>query len=414
MASTMLLITPTALAESSFTATAGRPFASNSVWNTPIKSSPTLMSNSTAIAARLSAGQHLADLNDYAIPIYNVTATSPIVSVRCTEPWGTCPLPSAIHLPAGALPNVGSDHAMVDIDWSVSPPVSYDFWGANNPSRSSISTAWGGITYNLTNGSGIWPGGGTYGSATATNVSRLGGIIRIREMQAGVIPHALAIGSNIACAGYFRYPAAKTDGPDTAANCVPEGTRIRLNPSINISSLPFGERVIAQALQSYGAYVVDQAGATVAIGFEADPSLIGKSGQIPAVYQSAGLAWDYYDMTDIPWTGLQVLQEWDGNPDVTAPSAVSGLTTTNVSGHSVALAWYASSDGQGSGVAGYYLWRGDVTGQTWTMVASGATPALTDTTAQPNQTYLYGVRAVDGVGIISASSNIVYVQTPAF
>ncbi len=412
--SAMVLIAPTALAEASFTAVAGRPFASNSVWNTAITSRPALISNSAAIVARLSGGQHLADLNDYAVPIYNATPASPAVSVQCTEQWGTCPLPSAVRLPAGALPNSGSDHAMVDIDWSVSPPVAYEFWGANNPSGSTISTAWGGIAYNLANGSGIWPGGGTAGSATATNVSRLGGVIRLREIQAGVIPHALVVASSAACSGYFRYPAAKTDGQDTNANCIPEGARIRLNPSINVSSLPYGQQVVAKALQTYGAYVVDQSSAPLAMVFEGDPSLIGKSGQIPAVYQNAGFAWDYYDMNAIPWTGLQVLQQWDGNSDTTAPSAASRVTATTVSARSVTLAWQASSDGQGSGVVGYYLWRGDPTGQTWTMVASGSVPTLTDTTAQPGQTYLYGVRAQDGLGYLSVSSNIVSVKTPAY
>lgn len=49
-----------------------------------------------------------------------------------------------------------------------------------------------------------------------------------------------------------------------------------------------------------------------------------------------------------------------------------------------------------------------------TIVASGSAPPLTDTTVQPNQTSLYGVRAQDGVGQISASSNIASVQTPAY
>ncbi|MUL63767.1 hypothetical protein BOO86_04760 [Mycobacterium sp. CBMA 234] len=414
MASVMVLVAPTAVGESSFTAVAGRPFASNSVWNTPIKSRPTVASNSPTIVARLNAGQHVADLNDYAIPIYNATASSPVVSVQCTEPWGPCPLPSAMRIPSGARPNIGSDHAMINIDWSVSPPVSYDFWDASVVSPNTISTAWGGITFNLASGSGIWPGGGTAGSATATNVSRLGGVIRMREIQAGIIPHALAIASSIACSGYFRYPAAKTDGQDTDANCIPEGSRIQLNPSINVSSLPYGQQVIAKALQTYGAYVVDRSAVPIAMVFEGDPNLIGQSGQIPRVYQSAGLAWDYYDMTAIPWTGLQVLQQWNGNADTTAPSAPARVTATSVSARSVTLAWQASGDGQGSGVVGYYLWRSDPSGQSWTMVASGSAPTLTDPTAQPNQVYLYGVRAQDGVGLISSSSNIATVQTPAF
>lgn len=412
IASTAILIAPTAGAESSFTGAAGRPFASTSVWNSAITSNPALISNSAAIVARLSIGQHVANLNEFGIPIYNASASSPVVSVRCTQAWGPCPLPTAVRLPAGALPNTGSDHALISIDWSANPPVSYDFWGAAQPSGGTISTSWGGITYDLANGSGIGPGGGTSGSATATNVSRLAGVVRMREIQAGLIPHALAIASSLACPGYFRYPASHTDGFDASANCVPEGSRVQLDPSINVGALPYGQQVIAKALQTFGAYVVDNAGASIAVVFESDPSLIGKPGQIPAAYQSAGLAWDYYDMNAIPWSRLRVLQQWDGNVDVTPPTAPAGVTAVSVAPTSVTVAWQASNDGQGSGVVGYYLWRGDPSGQYWTMVASGSSATLADRSALPGQTYLYGVRAQDGVGRLSSSSNIISVRTP--
>ncbi|MUL62071.1 fibronectin type III domain-containing protein [Mycobacterium sp. CBMA293] len=412
LATVVSAVTPLALAAATFTPTSGRPFASTSVWNSAIVSNPAMMANSAAMAARLNSGQHIADLNDYAIPIYNAVPTSPVVSVQCTEPWGTCPLPSSIRLPAGAIPNAGSDHALVNIDWSTNPPISYEFWDANIATGNSITTAWGGITVNLLNGSGIQDGGGTVG-ATATNVSRLAGVIRLREIQDGVIPHALAIASSVACTDYFRYPAAKTDGRDISANCVPEGTRVQLNPAINISSLPIGEKIIAKALQTYGAYVIDQSAVPVAMAFEGDSSLIGKSGQLPAVYRNAGFAWDYYDMVHIPWSGLRVLQQWNGRADTTAPTAPASVTATSVAARNVTVAWYPSSDGQGSGVAGYYLWRSDTSGRSWTLVASGTPANLVDTTAQPSQTYLYGVRAQDGVGNISAASNIIQVQTPS-
>ncbi|MUL45451.1 fibronectin type III domain-containing protein [Mycobacterium sp. CBMA293] len=70
-------------------------------------------------------------------------------------------------------------------------------------------------------------------------------------------------------------------------------------------------------------------------------------------------------MTAIPWTGRQVLQQWDGNTYTTAPSAPARVTATSASGRSVTLAWQASTDGQGSGVVGYYLWRRDRWGQSW-------------------------------------------------
>ncbi|WP_370064493.1 hypothetical protein [Mycobacterium sp. MAA66] len=299
-----------------------------------------------------------------------------------------------------------------DIDWSTSPVTAYEFWQANSPSSGAISTAWGGTAVDVKTGPGIAAGGGTTGSATASNVSRLAGVIRMREIQAGSIPHALEIGSSFACTGYFRYPAAKTDGPSTNANCIPEGARIQLDPSVNISSLPAGEKAIAAALQTYGAYVCDTAGSPFALAFEGDPSLIGQSGQVPMAYSNAGLSWDYYDMTDIPWSSLRVLQQWNGGTDTAAPTTVTGVTASNVAANGATISFSPSSDGQGSGVVTYNLWRGDASYNNWVQVATGPATTLTDTTAAPNTTYNYAVRAQDGVGNISVSSANVMVTTP--
>jgi len=403
IASAMLVVTPVAIADSSFTATSGRPFAANSVWNSAIPPRPAVMHDSAGLVAQLNSGQHTADLNDYAIPIYDASATSPDVAVSCTEGWGACPLPSRIRLPGGAVPNVGSDHAMVVIDWSTVPSTSYEFWDAADPSDNTIRTAWGGTAPNVQNGSGTAYDAGTTGSATATNVSRLAGVIRLREMQAGSIPHALVIATSAACSDYHRYPAAKTDGPYTGADCIPEGARIQLDPSADITSLPPGQQIIARALQMYGAYVIDTSSAPFAMAFEADPTLIGRHGHVPAAYSAAGLSWDYYDMSSIPWQHLQVLQQWDGAPDTAAPTTPTALTATDVADNSVTLAWTPSADGQGSGVAGYYLWR-SLDGSSWTAVGGTTATTLTDTTARRGLTYHYSVQAVDGVGNYSMSS----------
>ncbi|MUL49489.1 fibronectin type III domain-containing protein [Mycobacterium sp. CBMA293] len=409
-----MLVAPLAHADSAFTATSGLPFATTSVWNTVIRSSPALMPNSASIVANVNSGEHTADLNDYAIPIYNATASSPTVSVTCTNTgWGTCPIPSTIHLPAGAIPNAGSDGVIEDIDWSTNPVTAYEFWQANKPAGGAISTAWGGTAVDVKTGTGIAAGGGTTGSATATNVSRLAGDIRMREISAGLIPHALEVASVFTCTGYFRYPAAKTDGPSTVANCIPEGARIQLDPSVNISSLPAGQKAIAKALQTYGAYVCDTANSPFALAFEGDPSLIGQSGQVPAVYSNAGLSWDYYDMNSIPWSSLRVLQQSNGAADTTAPATVTGVTATSTAANGATIAFNPSSDGQGSGVATYNLWRGDASYNNWVRVASGSATTLTDTTASPSTTYNYAVRAQDGVGNISLSSATVTVTTPS-
>jgi hypothetical protein len=70
------------------------------------------------------------------------------------------------------------------------------------------------------------------GSATSLSLFR-------GRTGSAVIDHALAIGIDeaAATAGRFVFPAKPTDGADTSASAIPEATRFRLNPAINIASL---------------------------------------------------------------------------------------------------------------------------------------------------------------------------------
>jgi hypothetical protein len=83
--------------------------------------------------------------------------------------------------------------------------------------------------------------------------------------------------------------------------------------------------------------------------------------------------------------------------DVTAPTAPSGLTAATSKGSKVALSWTASSDGSGSGVASYRIFRNGV------QVATKAATTYTD--APGNGTWSYTVKAVDVAGNVSAASN---------
>lgn len=87
-----------------------------------------------------------------------------------------------------------------------------------------------------------------------------------------------------------------------------------------------------------------------------------------------------------------------------SPTNVS-LTGTGVSvgSHSVALTWDASVS---SGVTGYFVYRGNVTGGPYTKQNLAADPnlAFTDPTVTSGQTYFYVVTAVDGSGVESSFS----------
>jgi hypothetical protein len=101
----------------------------------------------------------------------------------------------------------------------------------------------------------------------ASGTPYIAGLLRVEEIEAGEINHALAVGTpvnrrKISEDAEWEYelcsPAARTDGWGFGPQFIPEGARIQLNPNLDLDSLNLSEdaEIIARALQEYGAYVV--------------------------------------------------------------------------------------------------------------------------------------------------------------
>ena len=285
----------------------GRPFAATGPWNTPIPANPALDPKSaTMIDGITPSGAGItANLYAYGNPVYNSTASDPLVTVNCLENWGTCDLEQQqIRIATTANPANGSDGALVIVDFSTG--TVYDFWQARKISDTQWETSWGTRTP-LSDDNGARAGGS---GATGAGFNVLAGTVRTFEIAQGSIPHALTFSSSNSCTSVYRYPATKTDGNKSTANCLPEGARIQLDPSINvraIAGITKGEIAVAEALQKYGAYNRDNGQAPIAMAFEA-PS--GEADPYPA----AGLARDYWNMPHIPVDSLRVI-----NASVTQP-----------------------------------------------------------------------------------------------
>jgi len=246
-------------------------------------------------------GYGIANLSQYGVAVYETDGSAPTHRVDCTMAWGPCDLEQQpVPIPDGAQPSSGSDGAMVVLDRSTGR--SYDFWQARPSADGSWSTSWAGIAD--TNGDGYTPGA----AQTGAGVPRIAGVVRTFEIEQGHIPHALAFSTTNACEGTFRYPASKTDGGSGRADCIPEGARIQLDPQVDVAAIPGiapGELAVARALQTYGAYAMDNGGAKMAFIFET-PSP-GED-----TYTAAGLDHDFFRLQHIPWQNLRVLQQWDG------------------------------------------------------------------------------------------------------
>jgi hypothetical protein len=282
-----------------------RYWSADSPFNSPIPENPRLDPQSTAMTAHLST-KVVFNMYEFGIAIHRADSSTPEADVYCLADWGTCPTDSLnpIPIPADMKPPPGSDGNTVIVDWLQRLAISLHQPHAN--SDGSWSATW--VTVTNLNGSGVPPEGGN-----GSGVSHLAGVVEVDEIAGGHIDHALAFSTEVACRDLLRYPARKTDGQSTVPDCVPEGTRVQLDPSIDVDQLavPDGVKTVARALQEYGAYAVDRGGAPLALYFQVAPD--ARDGFPGRVYADAGLTNDYFSTEEVPWHRLRVLNSWDGS-----------------------------------------------------------------------------------------------------
>jgi hypothetical protein len=154
-------------------------------------------------------------------------------------------------MPTNATQSPDTDGHLMIVDDSTG--CEYDFFAAKKATDGSWS-AYGTATFK----NGMYASHSPW-AVRASGVALGAGLIRASEVQAGVIPHALAIALPNTDSSTYVSPATHSDG--RTAGGIPMGARLQLNPSFDISTLPADQRVIAKALQTYGAYVVETSGA---------------------------------------------------------------------------------------------------------------------------------------------------------
>ncbi|MEP1122264.1 MAG: hypothetical protein ABJH68_00055 [Ilumatobacter sp.] len=242
-----------------------------------------------------------AMLVDYGIPIYVAGPDTPLVEISCTDTGrGVCGPErlSPIRMPAGATPNDGSDGALVIVD--TIGRTTHELWRASEQADGSWTAQWG--SSNDIDGDAIAENGGS-----GSGVSRLGGVITVDELAAGTIPHALAIASSATCAQAWRAPAWTTDGRTESDDCIEMGSRLQLDPSIDLDSLSLttAERMVGEALQVYGGYIVDSSASELALFVEREDE--ARNGEIGPVAEMIGFRWDYDPLSGLPWDRLRVI-----------------------------------------------------------------------------------------------------------
>ncbi|HEU4657676.1 MAG TPA: hypothetical protein VFR97_09135 [Capillimicrobium sp.] len=292
------------------TAVAGTPpapFAPDGVWNRPLAAGAPIAADSERLVGELVRQVRTygswVNTTRYSTPVYRVDAAQPGVRVTLDAPDSAvnrrlADALASVPLPPGARPAAGDDgHAVV---WRPATDEMWELWRLRELAD-GWHASWGGKIDGVSTNPGVhpWP----YG-ATATGLALHGGLILPSEVQAGDIPHALAISVPELTASVFAAPANRTDGT-IAGGGIPAGTRFRLPPTLDIRSLrlPWTAAVMAQAAQRYGLVVRDKGGAVSFYG--EDPKSLG-SNPWPLLFEGR-----YPDQNGMlarfPWDKLQVV-----------------------------------------------------------------------------------------------------------
>jgi hypothetical protein len=311
-------------------AAAPRLFAPTSVWNAPVRaaaavdpSSHRLVNGLVAEVAneeKLGWGPWISLTQS--TPIYRVGPGVPRVKVQLDDPTPSWRAPlqaafAAVPIPAGARPADPPD-AQLTI-WQPSTDKLWEFWKAHKDAD-GWHAAWGGAIEHVSKSPGYyttasWPGAQSFWGATATSLPIAAGTITIADLLQGHIDHALAVDLPYPRAGVYSWPAQRSDGTGVAANSIPEGAHLRLDPKLDLSTLtmPPLVRMMAVAAQRYGLIVRDQT--HHAIGFYIEDPRPGNHASL--FYGSNGLPspTGFYDgqypgplLRSFPWASLQVLK----------------------------------------------------------------------------------------------------------
>lgn len=301
-------------------------FSPDSPWNRKIGPDPAIDPNSDLMVETLVRdarnGFSIA-VRQFSSPVYVVDAGTPRhdIEIRCGGEWGVgvrrmknVPIPDWAE-PAASEGTVNpdgcgegdneGDYTMVVIDPATR--CEYDFWQIKNTAV-GWTASWGNAI--SIDSDGIFPKGM---SARGSGFAFTAGMIWPEELRRGRIEHALAFNSSSVKAGGPVAPATDSDGESTRRGAIPEGTRVQLDPVLDLDNLNLTEyeRTIARALQEYGMFLVDSGGPHGGMSLYAvDPKSVAGN-----PYQGILPDEDYVSIANIPADRFRILKLPSQVPD---------------------------------------------------------------------------------------------------
>ena len=242
-----------------------RFYAPYSFWNQPIPPDAPVDPNSANIVATgilpYASRATFANDDDWGIGLVHASRHDKIYTIACLRYY--CDGPVRFRIPKSATPTSGSDHHLTVIEgdreldmWDASYDAADDRWSAGSRFIGALY-GWGANA----------PPGKHAGGAVAAGFSEMGGVVRPEEIAQGHVDHALSMMIPHPRIGHVG-PATAADGRSRDRNALPEGAHIQLDPAFDVDAQdwPTWEKIIARALQKYGAFVSDTGGAIALYG----------------------------------------------------------------------------------------------------------------------------------------------------
>ena len=244
-----------------------RPFVASSPWNTPIPAG-TQWFDSAVLHDGADTGDTVQHwyVNESSMRVVRAKATDPLCTFNLAgfvdlafnrnRPATTMTLPC----PVGSMPGTDEDH----IYHLRQPDGSYlELWQATRTGDTFTALGW--ATGSVVTGTGVGSltaQGGNNAGVRAANTSWSAGLITGEDVAANKIDHALAVmlGFGLLSNTAWRAPATAPDNGGHSGH-IQMGTRLGIPAGVARPAglQPLGVALF-DALQTYGAYVVDFAG----------------------------------------------------------------------------------------------------------------------------------------------------------
>ena len=282
--------------------------------------------NSAAMVADLNSqivnnwgGVAAFNAHQYNTSMVVAPAATPLLRIT----WGDCSgwgwTPDGVYngpayfvdvpVPATARPATGTDGELTI--WSPSADRLWEFWQMRRDATTGGWTAChGGRIDNVSTAKGQYDG--NWGVA-ASGLVMAGYTVTLSEAKAGIINHAVGIAPIGTRSGGQWWPAVRNDGWMDSPDVLPEGARLRLDPSIDVATLGLNPvaRAIARAAQVYGLIVTDKS-AAVSVQAESASAVTSATGTDP--WPGILGAADHEVMRNFPWDRLTVIDPAFGQP----------------------------------------------------------------------------------------------------